>query len=135
MVVGGKEADVLFTPIKVGRLQLANRIVYAPLTRCRAFDNIPQPAAAEYYSQRAVKDSLMLTEATCISQQGQVTLYTFFQVLCSPLIVPCQPATLPAAHCWRDTHNAEQEAVCGRFRSKSQSPDCGKTFVCWTPPV
>lgn len=44
----------LFTPYKLpGGIELAHRIVYAPLTRCRAFNNIPQPNAATYYTQRA----------------------------------------------------------------------------------
>lgn len=35
-------ADALFTPVQVGAHALKHRIVYAPLTRCRAFNNIPQ---------------------------------------------------------------------------------------------
>lgn len=48
----------------------ARRIVYAPLTRCRALGTIPQPAAATYYAQRATKGGLMLSEATVICPQG-----------------------------------------------------------------
>lgn len=40
-------AAPLFTPYTLpGGLQLQHRIVYAPLTRCRAFNNIPQVPAA-----------------------------------------------------------------------------------------
>ncbi|SFB83745.1 N-ethylmaleimide reductase [Polaromonas sp. OV174] len=60
----------LFDPIQVGDLQLANRIVMAPLTRNRAPDAIPTPLMATYYAQRA-SAGLLISEATAISQQGQ----------------------------------------------------------------
>jgi N-ethylmaleimide reductase len=60
----------LFDPTHVGDLQLANRIVMAPLTRNRAPDAIPTPLMAEYYTQRA-SAGLLITEATAISHQGQ----------------------------------------------------------------
>ncbi|KAJ8595589.1 FMN-linked oxidoreductase [Rhizopogon salebrosus TDB-379] len=60
----------LFTPIKVGRMNLSHRIVLAPLTRFRAYDtHVPGPHAATYYAQRAsVPGTLLITEATYISQ-------------------------------------------------------------------
>ncbi|MES2977739.1 MAG: alkene reductase [Pseudomonadota bacterium] len=60
----------LFDSLKVGDLQLPNRIVMAPLTRNRAPDAIPTPLMAEYYAQRA-SAGLLITEATAISHQGQ----------------------------------------------------------------
>ena len=60
----------LFDPVQAGDLQLANRLVMAPLTRNRAPDAIPTALMAEYYSQRA-SAGLLITEATAISQQGQ----------------------------------------------------------------
>ncbi|MEP6965364.1 MAG: alkene reductase, partial [Polaromonas sp.] len=60
----------LFDPVQAGDLQLANRIVMAPLTRNRAPDAIPTPLMAEYYAQRATA-GLLITEATAISHQGQ----------------------------------------------------------------
>ena len=45
----------LLQPLQVGDMQLEHRVVMAPLTRCRALNSIPQPAAATYYSQRATK--------------------------------------------------------------------------------
>ncbi|WP_025870690.1 alkene reductase [Methylobacillus glycogenes] len=57
----------LFSPTKLGSIQLANRIVMAPLTRNRAGQgNVPQPINAEYYAQRA-SAGLIITEATPIS--------------------------------------------------------------------
>ena len=60
----------LFDPARAGDLQLANRIVLAPLTRNRAPKAIPVPLMAEYYAQRAT-GGLLITEATAISHQGQ----------------------------------------------------------------
>ena len=60
----------LFDTNKAGDLELANRIVLAPLTRNRSPDAIPGPLAAEYYAQRAT-GGLLITEATAISHQGQ----------------------------------------------------------------
>jgi N-ethylmaleimide reductase len=43
-----------FTPARVGRYTLPNRLVMAPMTRSRAkFDGTPGELAAEYYAQRA----------------------------------------------------------------------------------
>ena len=60
----------LFDPVQAGSLQLANRIVMAPLTRNRSPNAIPTPLVAQYYAQRA-SAGLLITEATAISQQGQ----------------------------------------------------------------
>lgn len=54
----------LFTPTTVGSLTLANRIVMAPLTRCRAdARHVPTEIMAEYYAQRA-SAGLIVCEAT-----------------------------------------------------------------------
>ncbi|NYZ62759.1 alkene reductase [Luteimonas deserti] len=60
----------LFDPLSAGALDLANRIVMAPLTRNRAPGAVPQPRTAQYYAQRATA-GLLITEATAISHQGQ----------------------------------------------------------------
>ncbi|MGJ8669162.1 MAG: alkene reductase [Oceanococcus sp.] len=60
----------LFDPIKMGDLSLRNRIIMAPLTRCRAVaGRIPNALMTEYYRQRA-SAGLILTEATSISEMG-----------------------------------------------------------------
>ncbi|MES2530280.1 MAG: alkene reductase [Pseudomonadota bacterium] len=60
----------LFDPVQAGDLQLANRIVMAPLTRNRSPNAIPPDIAATYYAQRA-SAGLLISEATAISHQGQ----------------------------------------------------------------
>jgi 2,4-dienoyl-CoA reductase-like NADH-dependent reductase (Old Yellow Enzyme family) len=60
----------LFQTLQLGDLQLPNRIVMAPLTRCRASaGRVPNALMAEYYVQRA-SAGLILSEATSISAQG-----------------------------------------------------------------
>lgn len=60
----------LFDRIRVGALDLPNRIVMAPLTRNRSPGAVPGPMTATYYTQR-VSAGLIITEATAISHQGQ----------------------------------------------------------------
>lgn len=59
----------LFSPIQVGKCQLAHRLVYGPMTRFRASDDhVHGPLATEHYAQRgAVSGTLIITEATFIS--------------------------------------------------------------------
>lgn len=59
----------LFSPIKLGMLELSNRIVMAPMTRCRAIGNIPNDLMARYYQQRATA-GLIITEGTSPSPNG-----------------------------------------------------------------
>ncbi len=59
----------LFLPAKLGQLTLKNRIVMAPMTRCRAIGNVPNELMAEYYGQRAGA-GLIITEGTAPSPNG-----------------------------------------------------------------
>jgi N-ethylmaleimide reductase len=66
----------LFDPARFGALDLANRIVMAPLTRSRTgHAGIPGPMNATYYAQRATA-GLIVAEATQISRQGQGYAFT-----------------------------------------------------------
>jgi N-ethylmaleimide reductase len=62
----------LFSPFRFGSIETSNRIVMAPLTRCRAVPVTFAPAAlnAEYYAQRA-SAGLIVSEATQIHPTGQ----------------------------------------------------------------
>jgi hypothetical protein len=60
----------LFDPIRVGSLDLPNRIIMAPLTRARATeDRVPTKLMRDYYVQRATA-GLILTEATNINPKS-----------------------------------------------------------------
>ncbi|CAN6178781.1 unnamed protein product [Urochloa humidicola] len=66
-----QEVIPLMTPCKMGQFELSHRVVLAPLTRCRSYGNVPQPHAAVYYSQRATKGGLLISEATGVSATAQ----------------------------------------------------------------
>lgn len=63
----------LFQSIRVGDIDLAHRVVMAPLTRFRADDDhVPKPdIVARYYAQRAsVPGTLIIAEAAIIAPQA-----------------------------------------------------------------
>lgn len=59
----------LLTPSTIGAIELNNRIVMSPMTRCRAIGNIPNDLMATYYKQRAGA-GLIVTEGTSPSPNG-----------------------------------------------------------------
>jgi 2,4-dienoyl-CoA reductase-like NADH-dependent reductase (Old Yellow Enzyme family) len=61
----------MFDPIRVGALELPNRIIMAPLTRARAVGagRVPNDLMVEYYVQRA-SAGLILSEATAVTPRG-----------------------------------------------------------------
>jgi N-ethylmaleimide reductase len=61
----------LLSEFKLGPHVLKNRLVMAPLTRCRADagTRVPTPMMAEYYRQRAGA-GLIITEATVVTAKG-----------------------------------------------------------------
>ena len=62
---------MMFTPVKLGAIELKNRLVMAPLTRMRAIaGDVPNPLAKTYYAQRA-SAGLIISEATQISPIGK----------------------------------------------------------------
>ncbi|MFB9660981.1 alkene reductase [Glycomyces mayteni] len=63
-------AQRLFEPVRLGALELPNRMVMAPMTRNRAtFAGVPLPLMAEYYGQRATA-GLIVGEASTPSPAG-----------------------------------------------------------------
>ena len=62
--------STLASPLRVGALELPNRVIMAPLTRCRAGTRrTPTDLMAKYYAQRA-SAGLLLTEATSVTPMG-----------------------------------------------------------------
>ncbi|CAK0770318.1 hypothetical protein CCP4SC76_5300002 [Gammaproteobacteria bacterium] len=70
-------ASNLFTPVALGALTLANRVVMAPLTRCRADnpDAAPTPLMARYYALRA-SAGLIISEGAIVSPGARGYPYT-----------------------------------------------------------
>jgi N-ethylmaleimide reductase len=63
--------DILFTPVTLGALQCANRIIMAPMTRDRAGPgDVPTDLMVEYYRQRA-SAGLIITEGVQPSPKGK----------------------------------------------------------------
>src|SRR6185436_13719035 len=68
--MSAKQPLTLLTPARLGPYSLPNRVVMAPMTRCRAGEgHVPTEMAATYYRQRA-SAGLIVTEATQVSPQG-----------------------------------------------------------------
>jgi N-ethylmaleimide reductase len=60
----------LFSQYELGKIKLSNRMVMAPMTRCRAVEgNIPSSLAITYYSQRS-QAGLIITEGSQVSPGG-----------------------------------------------------------------
>jgi len=59
----------LFSPARLGPLNLQNHLVIAPMTRSRATANVPNDLMVEYYAQRA-SAGLIVTEGTSPSPNG-----------------------------------------------------------------
>ena len=61
----------LFDPLKIGDLEIPNRIVMAPLTRNRSTGpgRVPNAMMREYYAQRA-SAGLIISEATSVAPAG-----------------------------------------------------------------
>jgi N-ethylmaleimide reductase len=61
----------LFSPVNIGPYQLSHRVAMAPLTRMRSDPgDIPSDLMVEYYTQRASKGGLIISEATPVSIRG-----------------------------------------------------------------
>jgi N-ethylmaleimide reductase len=69
------DPTTLSTPLRLGAIPLANRLVMAPLTRNRAAAGcVPTALMARYYAQRADPQEgagLIVSEATQVSEQGR----------------------------------------------------------------
>ncbi|KAG5358791.1 NADPH dehydrogenase 1 [Yarrowia sp. E02] len=64
-------SENLFTPIQVGNCKLLNRVVFAPLTRCRNVKNVPSDLQVTHYAQRGQSPgTLLVSEATMISEKS-----------------------------------------------------------------
>lgn len=105
----------LFTPVKLGRIELANRMVMAPMTRSRATaeGDMPTDLMLEYYRQRA-SAGLIITEGTHPSPDGKGYCRTpglyndeqqqAWQKICSAVHDKGGKIVLQLMHCGRVGH-------------------------------
>src|SRR3984957_8489936 len=114
--------DIFFTPLRLGAIQLPNRIVMAPLTRMRAgTNNVPTALNAEYYAQRA-SAGLIISEGTAVSPQAQgypssPGIYTAEQIVGWRGVTDAVHAAggrilMQIQHCGRNTHSSLLPAGC-----------------------
>jgi len=61
--------EILFSPWKLGKIELKNRAVMSPMTRSRSPGNSPGSIVVTYYTQRA-EAGLIVTEGTSPSPNG-----------------------------------------------------------------
>jgi len=62
IAINGEAPSKIWQPLQIGRLQLAHRVIMSPLTRGRSPAGIPTALSSEYYSQRATKGGLIISE-------------------------------------------------------------------------
>jgi N-ethylmaleimide reductase len=71
-----REQPGLFTPVKIGAMELPNRIVMSPMSRIRAGEGcVPTERMFRYYAQRA-SAGLIITEGTHPSPMGRGYTYS-----------------------------------------------------------
>lgn len=87
------DLDAMWTPVRLGRIELAHRLAMAPMTRRRAAaDGSPTPLMTTYYGQRA-SFGMIITEGAYPSGEGRA--------------YPHQPGMLePHAAGWRQITEA-----------------------------
>jgi 2,4-dienoyl-CoA reductase-like NADH-dependent reductase (Old Yellow Enzyme family) len=67
------EPSILFTPARLGAVEIPNRVLMPPMTRSRAGrGGVPGPLAPLYYAQRA-SAGLIVTEATQVTPAARAT--------------------------------------------------------------
>ncbi|KAJ4745558.1 12-oxophytodienoate reductase-like protein [Rhynchospora pubera] len=65
------ESQPLLTPYKMGNFRLSHRVIMAPMTRLRSYENVPQANAALYYTQRATQGGFLISEPAGVSDVTQ----------------------------------------------------------------
>ena len=108
--------DIFFTSLRLGAIQLPNRIVMAPLTRMHAGpNNVPTAMNAEYYAQRS-SAGLIISEGVAVSPQAQgypssPGIYTAEQIAGWRVVTDAVHARggrmfMQIQHCGRNTHSS-----------------------------
>ena len=62
----------LFSPVRLGAINLSHRVIHAPTTRMRADpDDSPSAMMVEYYRQRASRGGLLIVESANVSMRAR----------------------------------------------------------------
>ncbi|GAB4164169.1 MAG: alkene reductase [Winogradskyella sp.] len=115
----------IFQSYQLGNLKLNNKIVMAPMTRCRAINNIPNDLMATYYQQRATA-GLIISEGTSPSVNG--VGYARIPGAYSPAQIEGWQKVADAVH-----HNNGNFFVqlmhCGRIAAAENLPEAGEVMA------
>jgi len=72
---GRAKAPAMFQPVRIGGLELKNRIVLAPMDMYRAVDGVADDFHLVHLGSKAMGGvGLVMTEMVCVSAQGRITL-------------------------------------------------------------
>jgi N-ethylmaleimide reductase len=115
----------IFQSYQLGDQTLDNRIVMAPMTRCRAIDNVPNNLMAEYYAQRA-SAGLIITEGTSPSVNG--IGYARIPGAYSPLQIEGWKKVADAVHS-KNGKIFVQLMHCGRIVGAENLPEAGEVLA------
>ena len=116
---------VLFTPYRVGSLQLANRIVIAPMCQYSAEDGCMTDWHMIHLGQLALSGAALLTiEASAVTPEGRITYGDVG--LYDDASEAAMPRVLESVRLWSDMPFAIQLAHAGRKASCAKPWDGGK---------
>jgi anthraniloyl-CoA monooxygenase len=106
----GKPRPPMFLPLRIGNLELPNRVVLSPMAQYRAVDGMPGNWHLVHLGARALGGAgLLFTEMTCVSPEGRITpgctgLWTDAQRDAWRRIVDFVRANSPARICMQIGH-------------------------------
>jgi N-ethylmaleimide reductase len=111
----------IFTPVRVGRYDLSNRLVMAPMTRSRAGDDdgVIAGYVADYYAQRSGA-GLIISEGVYPSASGKG--YVSTPGIETDAQVAAWKKVTDAVHA-KGSHIFMQIMHCGRISHPSMQPD------------
>ncbi|MBM7413318.1 MULTISPECIES: bifunctional salicylyl-CoA 5-hydroxylase/oxidoreductase [Nocardiaceae] len=77
-VAGGEEVDsapAMFQPVRIGDMELVNRIMLSPMDMYSAVDGLPGEFHLVHLGSKALGGAgLLMTEMTCVSPEARITL-------------------------------------------------------------
>ena len=130
----------LFTPVSLGSLALTNRIVMAPLTRCRADANhVPTALMAEYYAQlgeqRRRRGRTAGRDRQAAAQPGRGQPAGLPRTARAPTPSRCMPSPTRPSMCWRMSSRSRPipssassaSSACTRARSRRAASSTSAT--------
>ncbi|WP_406030307.1 bifunctional salicylyl-CoA 5-hydroxylase/oxidoreductase [Nocardioides sp. NBC_00163] len=73
---GGQEvAPAMFQPVRIGELEVKNRVMLSPMDMYSATDGVPDEFHLVHLGSKALGGAgLVMTEMTCVSPEGRITL-------------------------------------------------------------